>query len=299
MPIVPVREMLRDAEERGYAVGYFECWDLESLLAVGDAAREMRSPALLGFSGIYLPHQERARRDPLEVYAALGLSVCRATPVPVNLVFNESPDERWVIEAIHCGFGQVMLTDDRLDGEMLTKKVKEIVQEAHRRGVLVEAELNPVPGLAGGMQQKPEDLRLTDPGEAKRFVEATGIDLLAINIGQAHLHGRQEVSLDFERLDGIRKVVDIPLVLHGASSIGKDELSCAVGKGIRKVNVGSRLKQAFYHAIQASIVADDETHNPYEVIGSGLEQDILVQGRLAMTRVVREYMEALGSAGKA
>lgn len=299
MPIVPVREMLRDAGERLYAVGYFECWDLESLMAAADAAREKRSPVLLGFSGIYLAHPERVRDDPLEVYAALGLAVCRSLPVPANLVFNECPDEDWVKAAIRAGFGQVMYTDDRLDYETLTRKVKGFVLDAHQSGILVEGEISPVPGLAGRLQTRPQDFRLTAPQAAQEFVEATGIDALAVNIGQAHLHGRQQVVLDFERLDEIREAVDIPLVLHGASSIGNHELKCAVHRGITKVNVGSRLKQAFYGAIETGLMAVDETRNPYEVIGSGLEQDILVRGRLAMTLVIEEYMEALGSAGKA
>jgi ketose-bisphosphate aldolase len=299
MPIVPVREMLRDAARRCYAVGYFESWDMESLLAAADAAREMQSPVLLGFSGIYLPHRERIRHDPLEVFAAMGLAVCRSLSVPVNLVFNESPDENWVKEAIRCGFGQVMFTDDRLEYDALLQQVKQIVLEAHLNWVAVEGELTPVPGLAGSLQREPEDFRLTDPVAAKRFVEATGIDILAINIGQAHLHGRQEVSLDFKRLAEIRKTIGIPLVLHGASSINKGDLRIAVENGITKVNVGSRLKQAYFSAIREQLDSIGESHNPYEVIGSGLEQDILVNSRLAMTRVIEEYMEVLGSAGKA
>ena len=77
MTLKAFKEMMADAESGGYAVGYFESWDLESLLAVADAAEAARSPVLLGFSGIYLPHPDRVRRDPLAVYAALGLEVCR------------------------------------------------------------------------------------------------------------------------------------------------------------------------------------------------------------------------------
>jgi ketose-bisphosphate aldolase len=299
MAIQPLKEMLSQAARRGYAVGYFECWDLESLLAVSDAAQEMNSPVLVGFSGIYLPHPERIGRGALEIYAAMGLAVCRTMKTPANLVFNESPDEGWVMQAIHCGFGQVMYTDDRLEPAALVEKVREISEFAHQHGVAVEGELAAVPGLAGGLEEVPRDLRLTDPQEARHFVEITGIDALAVNIGQAHLHGRQTVSLDFGRLAEIKKAVAVPLVLHGASSIGLADLRCAVEMGIAKVNVGSRLKQAYIEAMRVKLLAVEANHNPYEVIGSGLEQDVLLAGRLAMKQIVAEYMDVFGSAGKA
>ena len=299
MPIVPVREMLCDAARRRYAVGYFECWDLESLLAAADAAREMVSPVLLGFSGIYLPHPERISHDPLEAYAAMGLAVCKDLPVQSNLVFNESAEENWVKEAIRCGFGQVMFTDERLEHEQLVGKVRGIAEFAHRNGTAVEGELASVPGLAGSLQETPDDFRLTDPLAAKQFTETTGIDALAINIGQAHLHGRRKVALDFERLAEIKSAVNIPLVLHGASSINRSDLRKAVRLGVSKVNVGSSLKQAFFGGMRRAIQDVGEAYNPYEVIGSGLSQDILMAGRLAMKLVVKEYIELIGSAGKA
>src|SRR3954451_25000860 len=91
MPLVPFRALMQEAERGNYAVGYFECWNLESLLAVADAAERMRSPVILGFSGIYLPHPERRVADPLAVYAAMGTEVGRCLTVPCCLLFNESP----------------------------------------------------------------------------------------------------------------------------------------------------------------------------------------------------------------
>src|SRR6188474_303171 len=100
-------ELMAAAENGGYAVGYFESWNLESLLAVADAAEATRSPVILGFSGIYLPHPQRVARDPLSTYAAMGLDVCRRLSVPACLLFNESPNLEWVFEAIELGFGLV------------------------------------------------------------------------------------------------------------------------------------------------------------------------------------------------
>src|SRR5512147_2594246 len=95
------------AEQGGYAVGYFESWNLESLLAVADAAAATRSPVIVGFSGIYLPHPDRIVREPLAAYAALGRAVCEQLPVPACLLFNESPHLDWVLAAVETGFNLV------------------------------------------------------------------------------------------------------------------------------------------------------------------------------------------------
>ena len=94
MPLVPFPDLLADARRRGYAVGYFESWSLESFLAVADAAEARRAPVILGFSGIYLPHPERHAKDPLAPYASMALAVCRSASVPASLLFNESPNRR-------------------------------------------------------------------------------------------------------------------------------------------------------------------------------------------------------------
>ena len=114
MPIVPFTELMDEAERGQYAVGYFESWNLESLMAVADAAEAMRSPVLMGFSGIYLPHPDRIVKEHLSTYASMGLEVCRSLSVPTALVFNESPNRDWVLGAIEHGFGLVMYTDDSI-----------------------------------------------------------------------------------------------------------------------------------------------------------------------------------------
>src|SRR5260221_11695585 len=100
MPLVPFRDLMADAARGGYAVGYFESWNLESLLAVADAAEAQRSPVILGFSGIYLPHPDRRVIDPLAAYAAMARAVGEALTVPACLLFNESPNRQWVADAV-------------------------------------------------------------------------------------------------------------------------------------------------------------------------------------------------------
>jgi len=298
MPLVSFRELMEDAERGNYAVGYFEGWNLESLLAVADAAEAMRSPVILGFSGIYLPHPERRVADPLAVYAAMGIEVARRLTVPCCLLFNESPHRDWVLEAIRLGFQLVMYTPEG-DFVERTRQVREVVEQAHAQGVAVEGELAALVGVGGELTEEPAEQRLTDPETACRFVEEAGVDALAVNVGQVHLHGRRAVTLDLERLRAIRQAVTVPLVLHGATSVERESLRAAVALGVRKINVGSALKQAYFRALCRACAEQRNHPNPYEVIGSGLSLDVLVAGRLALQAVVEEFMRGFGSAGRA
>jgi len=299
MPLVPFGELMDDAERGGYAIGYFESWNLESLLAVADASESARAPVILGFSGIYLPHPGRRVTDPLEAYAAMGQAVGRRLSVPCCLLFNESPHLDWVHAAIDLGFQLVMYTRDDLAPDEQVRQVRGVVEQAHTRGVAVEGELTPLAGVAGELAGAPADRHLTDPDAAQRFVADTKVDALAVNVGQVHLHGRQNVRLDLDRLRALRSAVDVPLVLHGASSIDPDDLRAAIGAGARKVNVGSALKQAYFNALREACDRQRHHPNPYEVIGSGLEEDVLVAGRLALQATVERLLHLFGSAGRA
>jgi ketose-bisphosphate aldolase len=298
MPLVDFPSLMADAERHGYAVGYFESWNLESLLAVADAAEATRSPVILGFSGIYLPHPSRRVADPLAAYAALGLAVGRGLSVPCCLLFNESPHLDWVLLAVELGFGLVMYTRDDWGNEDQIHQVGEVVERAHAAGAAVEGEVLPLPGLAGDLDAVPMHARQADPAEARRFVEQTGVDALAVNIGQVHLHGRRTVHLDLERLRELRSAVRVPLVLHGASSVDRDDLRAAIGLGVRKINVDSALKQVYYQALRRACAEQPEPINPYEVVGSGLAGDVLVAGRLAVQKTVEELMHCFGSTGR-
>ena len=135
-------------------------------------------------------------------------------------------------------------------------------------------------------------------GEVVRFVEQTGVDALAVNVGQAHLHGRTEVRLDLSRLTSLKQSVPVPLVLHGASSISREDLQAAIRLGVRKINVGSAMKSCYLEALRSSLHRLDGGYNPYEVIGSGLDEDVLTQARVALQGVVEDLMRLFGSAGK-
>jgi ketose-bisphosphate aldolase len=299
MPLVPFKSLLADAARDGYAIGYFESWNMESLQAVADASESMDSPVLLGFSGIFLEHSQRLVKEHLSVYAALGQEVCRRLKTPACLVYNESPHFERVVEAIELGFGLVMFSNRNLSFDEQADRVGEIVAIAHRAGVAVEGEPMALPGVGGELLIAPDDVNLTIPRIARTFVERTGIDALAVNVGQVHLHGRSEVRLDLSRLKDLRQTIDVPLVLHGGSSISRTDLQAAIRLGVRKINVGSVLKRTYLEGLRLGLEELGGNFNPYEVVGSGLAEDVLVKGRLALQKVVEDWMCLFGSAGKA
>lgn len=296
MALTKFNDLMREAEARQYAVGYFESWNLESLQAVADAADAMNSPVLLGFSGIYLHHPERLAHERLAVYAALGNEMCRQISVPACLLFNESPHFEQVLEAIDLNFGTVMYSEDT---PAICERVRQVVAHAHGKEVAVEAEMAALPGVSGGLTSIPESMQFTDPALARAFVAETGIDALAVNIGQAHLHGWEEVPLNLSRLAELREKVSIPMVLHGATSVRRPDIQAAIALGIRKINVGSILKRTYFEALRTAMAGIGGDYNPYDVVGSGLKADVLTKARLALQTVVQELIELFGSKDKA
>jgi ketose-bisphosphate aldolase len=299
MTINHFNDLIAHAESEHYAVGYFESWSLESLMAIADAAEATQSPVLMGFSGIYLGHPKRVRNEILSVYSAMGLEICEQTSIPTALVFNESPHCKLVQEAIELGFGLVMFSDEQLSLADQTIQVQQIVEIAHQAGVAVEGEAESLPGIGGNLIDTPDDARLTNVETAREFVENTGVDALAVNIGQMHFHGKRAVRLKLDLLSKLNDSLEVPLVLHGSTSVPPEDLLEAVNRGIRKINVGSVLKQTYFEAMREVFSAAGETYNPYEIIGSGLREDVLMAGRIALQSKVEDYLRLFGSAGKA
>lgn len=298
MPLAAFKDMMADARRGRYAVGYFESWNLESLLAVADAAEATRSPVILGFSGVYRRQTEQLATDPLRCYAALGLETCRALSVPACLLFNESPHVDEVLEAIDLGFGLVMFADETLPPHQRIERILEVVDRARLKSVAVEAEIAPPPGFGDDSPAALAQPRLTDPDGARDFVERTGVDALAVNIGQAHLGGRSRVGLDLGHLVRLREALDVALVLHAASSVAPSDLAEAARLGIGKINVGSNLKRAYFEALRQACRQVGDDFHPYDVVGSGAPGDVLTAARLALQETVEDLMRLFGSAGR-
>jgi ketose-bisphosphate aldolase len=293
MPMQAIGPMLRRAVQGGYAVGYFESWNLESLQGVVDAAEKTSSPVILGFNGGFLSGP-RLATERLSWYAALGRAAAESSSVPCGLIFNECPHDDWVRAAIAAGFNLVMLADPEASPEDLTNRVAAITRLAHARGVAVEAEVGELPCAATG---ETHGGSLTDPEAAAAFVEATGIDLLAISVGNVHIRTEGEQGLDLRRLEMIRRRVSLPLVLHGGTGIAAGALQAAIALGVAKVNFGTYLKQSYLKAVRAAL--DRESLDPHRLLGMGGPEDFLVAGRLAVRDAVLERIGLLGCSGKA
>jgi ketose-bisphosphate aldolase len=295
MPLGAIGSMLGRAMEGRYALGYFESWNLESLQGVVDAAEEASSPVILGFNGSFLSGPRRAN-ERLAVYGALGRAAAISARVPCGLIFNECPRDDWVVAAMDHGFNLVMLADPAADRAQLIDRVTTLARLAHSRGIAVEAEVGELP-LGAGASDHPAGGALTDPAEAAEFVEATGVDLLAVSVGNVHILTAGEEELDLGLLEEIHRRVPVPLVLHGGTGIGEKALREAISVGVAKVNFGTYLKQRYASAIRAAL--GHECRDPHRQFGLGGPEDVLVAGRLAVRDAVLERIDWLGCRGKA
>lgn len=294
MPLEPIGKLMSAARAGGYALGYFESWNVESLQGVIEAAESVRAPIIIGFNGDFLCRLERRAIEQLSWYAALGVAAAKSAKVPVGFIFNECPNDEWVHTAATAGFNLVMPADPAASYEDYERRVKILTAHAHRHGAAVEAEIGTLPCGASGTVGADGDM--TDPELAARFVAATGIDLLAVSVGNVHikLSGQQDLNLD--QLDRIVKRVAIPLVLHGGTGIATDSLQQAIKRGVTKVNYGTYLKQRYLAAVRKALKSD--ITNPHELLGLGGDHDVMVTGRHAVRDAVLERIETLGCCGR-
>ncbi|NQU09144.1 class II fructose-bisphosphate aldolase [bacterium] len=279
----PFPELLGAARAGGYAVGYFEPWDVYSLEAVVEAAEAEQTPVILGIGGVMM---ERAWFDGggLERLGALGLVAARRARVPTTLLLNEVATHAQVVRGIQSGFNAVMLDTSDLPYAENVRRTRQVVETAHAAGVSVEGEIGTLPDasgeLGGGAGQ------LTDPNEAARFVRDTGVDALAVSIGNVHTLLAGRVTVNLEHLAAIQRAVTLPLVIHGGSGFPEESIPAAVRLGVTKFNFGTVLKGAFLAGIQDAIAALPPQVNVLQAMGSRKEADVLQQGKLRMRREV-------------
>ena len=293
MPLVPMNQLLADATRGGYAVCYCEAWSLESFEGVVQAAEELRSPIIAGFNGGFLMRSNGGQPANLAYYAGLGLALRSAT-VPAALILNETDDLEQIRRGIELGFNAVMVENERLRIDEYRQRVKQVVEMAHRHDVSVEAQIGRLSDGSGHCVEE-----ITDAATARAFVDATGIDALAVAVGNVHILTTRKASLDLVTLERIRHAVNISLVLHGGTGIPLDLAQDCVRLGVAKVNFGTALKQAYLDAIRQKLAAYHAPMSPHPFLGMGGEQDILVAGGQAVKAEVKKLLRAYGSVGKA
>jgi fructose/tagatose bisphosphate aldolase len=287
--------LINEARCGGYAIGYFESWDLPSLQGVLDAVEQTRSPAILGFNGEFLSNPERNVKERLHLYGALGRVAAEAAEVPCGLIFNECSRDPWTVEAMEAGFNLVGIADTNGHAHDYTRRVSQLVKLARRYGAAVEAEVGELPCAASGGQ--PSGGVLTDPDVAAQFVAETDVDLLAVSVGNIHIQvNGEDEELDLDRLAAIKRRVDRPLVLHGGTGISANSLTAAIELGVVKVNYGTYLKQRCLKAMRRALNAD--VSNPHLLLGMGGDQDLLEVSRCSVRDAVLERIDLLGCCGR-
>ena len=227
--LVNLNEVLKKAQNEKYAVGLFNTTDTDMLQAVIEAAEESNSPVILGTAEVLLPYGE------LKLIAPSVIAAAKRAKVPVVVHYDHGLTFDRCIEALKLGFSSIMFDGSAKPYEQNIAETREMVKIAHAFGATVEGEIGHVGEAAK------EDNLLTDmyttPEEAKAYLEATGVDALAVAIGSAHGVYKKKPMLNIERLKEISSAVKVPLVLHGGSGLSDDDFKNTIRNGIAKVNI--------------------------------------------------------------
>ncbi|MCJ7450100.1 MAG: class II fructose-bisphosphate aldolase [Bacteroidales bacterium] len=294
MPLVSMKRLMNHALANKYAVGYFEAWNMDSILAVVDAAEMTNSPVIIGFGGQFIGSMKRTIKENIYHYGSLGKSIAENAKVPVALLLNEAHDIAMLINGLKAGFNAIMYEDHGISLNELIDINKYLVRTAHYCGADVEAEIGELPNAdisTGSISQG----RKTDPDEAAYFVEETCIDALAVSVGNVHLLENKKSDLDFELIKILRKKIKVPLVLHGGTGILPENLKEAIKLGMCKINVGTILKRGYLKSIQ-SYLNDHEVDmmDPHDIIGRGGELDMLSGARESVADEVVKFIKIFG-----
>lgn len=285
--ITSVKEILQKAKEGGYAVGAFNTLNLETTRAIVEAAVEMRSPVIIqvtektmeyaGGRGIF-----HLVKNDAEFYAP---------NIPIGIHLDHGKSFEIIQRAVEIGFSSVMYDGSRKDYADNLAITKKVVDFCHEKGVNVQAELGSVPYL-GEVEMGETDWNkyMTDPGQAEEFVKKTGVDALAVAIGNAHGFVKERKEPDFARLEMINKALGLPLILHGASDWENGRVAEVIKKGVTCFNIDTSLRMAFINnLLNALRERDASSYDPRKLLGDA---------RDAVKQTVKEKIKIFGSDGR-
>jgi fructose-bisphosphate aldolase class II len=299
-------EILKKAREEGYGVGAFNVNNMEFLQAVLEAAEEQRSPVILALSEGAMKYGGRA-------LTLMAVELAKEARVPVAVHLDHGSSYESVLRALRAGFTSVMIDKSHEDFETNVRETRRAVEAAHAVGVTVEAELGRLAGIEEHVAVDEKDALLTNPEEARIFMERTGADYLAVAIGTSHgaYKGKGRPFIDHARLERIARLVPAPLVLHGASAvppelverfrasggeigeaagIHPEDIKKAISLGIAKINTDTDLRLAFTALIREALNKNPKEFDPRKYLGPARE---------AVKEVVKSRMELFGSVGRA
>lgn len=310
--LTTLNHVLQEAERGGYAVGAFNINNMEILQAIIEVCTEEKSPVIIQTSEGAIDY---AGMD----YLVAMTKVAAESPVPVVLHLDHGKKFDYIERAINSGYTSVMYDGSTLPYDENVSNTQKVVRMAHAKNISVEAEIGAISGVEDYVSVSEKQAFFTDPNEALKFCQETGCDALAVSIGTAHGPNKfkEEAELDIPRLEKIHKLIDVPLVLHGASEVNQDmvgksrqycerfgdcdrladasgvpveETSKAIQAGIRKINTDTDLRIAFTAGIRESLVQKDDTVDPRKLLALPKEY---------MKETVRNRIKTFGSIGKA
>ena len=304
--LVTNKELQTAAKKGKYAVGAFNTSNIEITQAIIEAHEELKAPVIIATSTSAIKYCG------IEVLSSVVRQMAWQASIPVSLHLDHGTDYNLIVNCIRNGWTSIMIDGSHAPLEENIAITKEIVKMSHGVGVSVEAELGRLGGIEDNISVDERDARLTDPDEAEQFVKETECDTLAIAIGTSHgaYKFKGEAKLAFDRLEEIGRRIDIPLVLHGASSVIPEiiekankyganlgaakgvpakDIKKAVSMGITKVNIDTDLRLAFTAGVREILVQKPELFDPRKIIGAG---------RTEIKEVVKSKIELLGCAGQ-
>ncbi len=271
MALVTVREILTPRPQ-GWAVGAFNVHNMEDVQAVVWAAEELKAPVILQVSESALKYAGAP------YLAGIVKAAAEESTVPIALQLDHGRDFELIRAAVKAGFTSIMFDGSHLPYEENVRETRKVVELAHAHGLSVEGELGRVGGKEDNIEVATNEAFLTNPEQAAEFVEATGIDLLAPAVGTMHGLYRGEPKVDFERLQEIREVVAVPLVLHGGSDLPTEVIARVIKIGVDKINVGTDLKYAMTDGVREYLGEHPQEMEPRKVFGAARAKGKLLVG---------------------
>lgn len=281
LSLVPMKELLLDAERGGYGVGAFSVANMEMILGAIKAAEELRSPLILQIAEVRLPF------SPLEIIGPMMIAAAKEAKVPVAVHLDHGKTMECIAKALELGFTSVMIDASCQPIEENIRITKQVRELADRYGATVEAEVGQI-GVSEDGACEGERI-YSDPQEVRRLKEEAGPDAIALSIGNAHGLYKDTPKLNFEVLKKSRELTGMPLVLHGGTGISEEDFKTCIAGGIRKINVATATFLAVEQA--ARIYADTEEKRDYFKLSHQMAQEAYEN--------VKQHILIFGSQGKA
>jgi fructose-bisphosphate aldolase, class II len=286
MPLVSLKSVVTKAYQKRYAVGAFNIINLTFLEAITDAARRTASPVILNIAEVHFPFVT------MENIVPVVREIAAREKFDIVLNLDHGLTMTAIERALANKFTGIMFDGSHLDFDENLRQTREVVKMCHALDVSVEAELGAVGGAeGGGLVGEADPGKFTDIDQARQFVKETGVDVLAVAIGNSHGRYKGPPQLDFERLKDIRDAVNIPLVLHGGSGISALDFKKAVSLGISKINFFTGMSDVAIQTTKKFLGEMGAKYNDYPLMMNAVKESV--------SQVVAEQMDIFGSVGQA